>query len=191
MGARARRQLPIDEVIRLTAPRFSERLPACNDLRQKNYTCAIDFRDYTNRHSSPCFPLRRGHRFERDWAREEGARSALHRACYSHWPPRAEKLFAGGKSWGVSRPARPEYTLRVPAVSAASVRARWPSRESKNYIVVAGGSWRAKCWPARNATLFFVASCEAARLARVVIHGPVKSCLRKRFAAPGASPQRR
>ncbi len=62
----------------------------------------------------------------------------------------AELNYSLAEQAGASRPAAPEYPLRVPAGGAASVRARLGMSLgiTGDYVVVGpGGSWRAKCWP--------------------------------------------
>jgi ADP-heptose:LPS heptosyltransferase len=79
---------------------------------------------------------------------------------------------------GASRPAKPEYPLRVPAGGAASVRARLAEQGIGDYIVVGpGGSWRAKCWPTDRFGEFCREFEELHGLRAIVIHGPGEESL--------------
>jgi heptosyltransferase I len=90
---------------------------------------------------------------------------------------------------GASRPATPEYPLRVPAGGAASIRARLHEIGiGGEYIVVGpGGSWRAKCWPVEHYGEFCREFEKHNDMRMVVIHGPGEKSLAEevvRAAAP-------
>jgi lipopolysaccharide heptosyltransferase I len=143
-------------------------------LRQKNYTCAIDFQGlYKSSVLAMLSAAPRRIGFERGWAREEGA-SLLYT---ERVPPTgrhvAELNYSLAEKAGATHPARPEYPLRIPAGGVASVRARLADRGIGDYIVVGpGGSWRAKCWPAERYGAFCREFEKRHGLRAVVIHGP-------------------
>src|ERR1700674_4401560 len=148
-------------------------------LRQKNYTCAIDFQGLYKSSvlaTLSAAPLRIG--FERGWAREAGAALLYTERVTPAGRHVAEPNYSLAERAGASRPTRPEYPLRVPACGAASVRARLAERGIGDYIVVGpGGSWRAKCWPAERYGIFCHEFEKRHGLRAVVIHGPGEESL--------------
>src|SRR5882762_1305601 len=179
----------IDEVIPFDRASVFGALTCVQRLRQKNYTCAIDFQGLYK--SSMLAMLSAAPRligFERDWAREEGAALFYSERVIPTGRHVAELNYSLAEKAGASRPARPEYPLRVPAGGAASVRARLAEQGIGDYIVVApGGSWRAKCWPAERYAVFCREFAKRHALPTIVIHGPGEELLAEEVCS-GAHP---
>src|ERR1700731_308907 len=115
----------INEVIPFDRASVFGALACVQRLRRKNYTCAIDFQGLYKSSVLAMLsaaPLRVG--FERAWAREEGAALFYSQRVIPTGRHVAELNYSLAEKAGASRPARPEYPLRVPAGGAASVRAR-------------------------------------------------------------------
>jgi len=143
-------------------------------LRQKNYTCAIDFQGlYKSSVLAMLSAAPRRIGFERGWAREAGAALLYTERVTPTGRHVAELNYSLAEKAGARRPAKPEYPLRVPAGGAASVRARLVERGIGDYIVVGpGGSWRAKCWPEERFGTFCREFEKQSGLAAVLIQGP-------------------
>src|SRR5882672_10729899 len=159
-------------------------------LRENRYTCAIDFQGlYKSSILAALSGARRRIGFDRAWAREEGAAMLYTERVVPTGRHVAELNYSLAEQAGASRPATPEYPLRVPAGGAASVRARLHELGiSAEYIVVGpGGSWRAKCWPAERYGEFCRDFEKHNAMRMVVIHGPGEKSLAEevlRAAAP-------
>src|SRR3981189_1613635 len=181
------------------SPAISEAIPfdrasifgalACvRRLRQKNYTCAIDFQGlYKSSVLAMLSAAPRRIGFERGWAREDGASLLYTERVAPTGRHVAELNYSLAEKAGATRPARPEYPLRVPAGGTASVRARLADRGIGDYIVVGpGGSWRAKCWPAERYGEFCRELEKKNNMRVVVIHGPGEKSLAEEVAPPAA-----
>jgi heptosyltransferase I len=164
----------ISEVIPFDRASVFGALTCVRQLRQKNYTCAIDFQGlYKSSVLAMLSAAPRRIGFERGWAREDGASLLYTERVAPTGRHVAELNYSLAEKAGATRPARPEYPLRVPAGGAASVRARLADRGIGDYIVVGpGGSWRAKCWPAERYGVFCREFEKRHGLRAVVIHGP-------------------
>jgi heptosyltransferase-1 len=164
----------ISEVIPFDRASIFGALACVRRLRQKNYTCAIDFQGlYKSSVLAMLSAAPRRIGFERGWAREDGASLLYTERVAPTGRHVAELNYSLAEKAGATRPARPEYPLRVPAGGAASVRARLADRGIGDYIVVGpGGSWRAKCWPAERYGVFCREFEKRHGLRTVVIHGP-------------------
>jgi ADP-heptose:LPS heptosyltransferase len=103
----------------------------------------------------------------------------------------AELNYSLAEQAGASRPATPEYPLRVPAGGAASIRARLHDLGiSGEYIVVGpGGSWRAKCWPVERYGEFCREFEKKNEMSVIVVYGPGEKSLAEEVAR-AASPAR-
>jgi heptosyltransferase-1 len=164
----------LSEVIPFDRASLFGALSCARRLRQKNYTCAIDFQGlYKSSVLAMLSGAPRRIGFERGWAREEGAALLYTERVAPTGRHVAELNYSLAEKAGASRPTRPEYPLRVPAGGAASVRARLAESGIGDYIVVGpGGSWRAKCWPAERYGVFCREFEKRHGLRAVVIHGP-------------------
>ena len=148
-------------------------------LRQKHYTCAIDFQGlYKSSVLAMLSGAPRRIGFEGGWAREEGAALLYTERVTPAGRHVAELNYSLAERAGALRPLKPEYPLRIPAGGVASVRARLAERGIGDYIVVGpGGSWRAKCWPAERYGEFCREFEKRNGLPAVVIHGPGEETL--------------
>jgi heptosyltransferase I len=164
----------ISEVIPFDRDSVFGALTCVRRLRQKNYTCAIDFQGlYKSSVLAMLSAAPRRIGFERGSAREEGAALFYTERVTPTGRHVAELNYSLAEKTGASRPARPEYPLRIPAGGAASVRARLAERGIEHYIVVGpGGSWRAKCWPAERYGVFCREFEKRHALPAIMIHGP-------------------
>jgi heptosyltransferase I len=164
----------ISEVIPFDRDSVFGALTCVRRLRQKNYTCAIDFQGlYKSSVLAMLSAAPRRIGFERGSAREEGAALLYTERVIPSGRHVAELNYSLAEKTGASRPASPEYPLRVPAGGAASVRARLAERGIERYIVVGpGGSWRAKCWPAERYGIFCREFEKRHGLPAIMIHGP-------------------
>jgi heptosyltransferase-1 len=143
----------INEVIPFDRRSAWGALECVQRLRENRYTCAIDFQGlYKSSVLAALSGAGRRIGFDRAWAREEGAAILYSECVIPIGRHVAELNYSLAEQAGASRPATPEYPLRVPAGGAASVRARLHELGIRGeYIVVGpGGSWRAKCWPAER-----------------------------------------
>jgi len=164
----------ISEVIPFDRDSVFGALTCVRRLRQKNYTCAIDFQGlYKSSVLAMLSAAPRRIGFERGSAREQGAAVLYTERVIPSGQHVAELNYSLAEKTGASRPASPEYPLRVPAGGAASVRARLAERGIEHYIVVGpGGSWRAKCWPAERYGIFCREFEKRHGLPAIMIHGP-------------------
>jgi len=169
----------ISEVIPFDRASFFGALTCVRRLRRKNYTCAIDFQGlYKSSVLAMLSDAPRRIGFERGWAREGGASLFYTERVAPMGCHVAELNYSLAEKAGATRPARPEYPLRVPAGGAASVRGRLADRGIGDYIVVGpGGSWRAKCWPAERYGVFCREFDKRHGLGAVVIYGPGEESL--------------
>jgi lipopolysaccharide heptosyltransferase I len=180
----------INEVIPLDRRSLWNALECVQRLRQNQYTCAIDFQGlYKSSLLAGLSGAVRRIGFDRRWAREEGAAMFYTERIVPSGRHVAELNYSLAERAGASRPARPEYPLRVPAGGAASVRGRLSELGiGGEYIAVGpGGSWRAKCWPADRYGEFCRAIEEETGKRVVVIAGPGEKSLAEevcRAAAP-------
>jgi ADP-heptose:LPS heptosyltransferase len=144
-------------------------------LRENRYTCAIDFQGlYKSSVLAALSGAPRRIGFERGRAREGGAAMFYTERVVPAGRHVAELNYSLAEQAGASRPASPEYPLRVPAGGAASVRSRLHDMGiTGDYIVVGpGGSWRAKCWPTERFGELCREIEQRTSLRVVVIHGP-------------------
>lgn len=159
-------------------------------LRENRYTCAIDFQGlYKSSVLAGLSGAARRVGFDRNWAREPGAAMFYTDRVLPVGRHVSELNYSLAEHAGASRPAKPEYPLRVPAGGAASIRARLHELGIGDQFVVVGpgGSWRAKCWPpARYGEL-----CREIEMRHdlrvVVVHGPGEKAIAEetvRAAAP-------
>ena len=164
----------IDEVIPFDRRSAFGAISCIQRLRRNRYTCAIDFQGL---YKSSVIALLSGAKrrigFDRTWAREGGAALLYTERVTPVGRHVAELNYSLAEAAGASRPATPEYPLRVPAGGAASVRARLADLGVGEYIVVGpAGSWGAKCWPAERYGEFCRRFEGRNPLQVVVIHGP-------------------
>ena len=180
----------INDVIPFDRRSFWNVLECVQRLRQNQYTCAIDFQGlYKSSLLAGLSGAGRRIGFDRGWAREEGAAMFYTERIFPRGSHVAELNYSLAEQAGASRPARPEYPLRVPAGGAASARARLQELGiGGEYIAVGpGGSWRAKCWPAERYGEFCRAIESETGQRVVVIAGPGEKSLAEevcRAAAP-------
>src|ERR1700693_3368017 len=149
-------------------------------LRENHYTCAIDFQGlYKSSILAGLSGAERRIGFDRAWAREEGAAMFYTERVIPAGRHVAELNYSLAEQAGASRPATPEYPLRVPAGGAASIRARLHDLgiEGQYIVVGPGGSWRAKCWPAEQYGEFCREFEKKNAMHVVVIHGPGEKSL--------------
>lgn len=180
----------INEVIPFDRRSMWGAIECVQRLRENRYACAIDFQGlYKSSLLAYLSDTPRRIGFDRNWAREEGAAMFYTERVVPAGRHVAELNYSLAERAGASRPAAPDYPLRVPAGGAASVRARLHDLGiGGSYIVVGpGGSWRAKCWPAAR----FGELCRELEVAHnlpvVVICGPGEKLLCEevvRSAAP-------
>jgi len=182
----------INEVIPFDRASISGGIRCARRLRQKNYTCAIDFQGlYKSSVLAALSAAPRRIGFERAWAREPGAALLYTERVVPSGRHVTELNYSLAEKAGAVRPAKPEYPLRVPAGGAASVRARLAEQKIADYIVVGpGGSWRAKCWPTDRYGQFCREFERSHGLRAIVIHGPGEESLAKEvcLAAHPATP---
>jgi heptosyltransferase-1 len=181
----------ISEVIPFDRASIFGGITCVRRLRQNNYTCAIDFQGlYKSSVLAMLSAAPRRIGFERVWAREPGAALLYTERVSPTGRHVAELNYSLAEKAGASRPAKPEYPLRVPAGGAASVRARLAEQGIADYIVAGpGGSWRAKCWPADRYGEFCRDFEKLHGLRAIVIHGPGEESLAEevcRAANPAA-----
>jgi heptosyltransferase I len=158
-------------------------------LRENQYTCAIDFQGlYKSSLLAGFSGAGRRIGFDRAWAREDGAAMFYTERVIPAGRHVAELNYSLAERAGASRPANPEYPLRVPAGGAASVRARLHDLGiSGDYVVVGpGGSWRAKCWPAERYGQFCSEIGKRFEMSVVVIQGPGEKSLAEETARAAA-----
>jgi len=169
----------IDEVISFDRASILGGISCARLLRQKNYTCAIDFQGlYKSSVLAALSAAPRRIGFERAWAREPGAALLYTERVVPSGRHVTELNYSLAEKAGAVRPAKPEYPLRVPAGGAASVRARLAEQKIADYIVVGpGGSWRAKCWPTDRYGQFCREFERSHGLRAIVIHGPGEESL--------------
>jgi len=169
----------IDEVISFDRASILGGISCARLLRQKNYTCAIDFQGlYKSSVLATLSAAPRRIGFERAWAREPGAALLYTERVVPSGRHVTELNYSLAEKAGAVRPAKPEYPLRVPAGGAASVRARLAEQKIADYIVVGpGGSWRAKCWPTDRYGQFCREFERSHGLRAIVIHGPGEESL--------------
>ena len=169
----------ISEVIPFDCASIFSAVTCVRRLRQKKYTCAIDFQGlYKSSVLAMCSGAPRRIGFERAWAREPGAALLYTERVIPTGRHVAELNYSLTEKAGASRPAKPEYPLRVPSGGAASVRARLAEQGIGEYIVVGpGGSWRAKCWPTDRYGVFCREFEKSHGLRAIVIHGPGEESL--------------
>jgi len=169
----------IDEVISFDRASILGGISCARLLRQKNYTCAIDFQGlYKSSVLAALSTAPRRIGFERAWAREPGAALLYTERVVPSGRHVTELNYSLAEKAGAVRPAKPEYPLRVPAGGAASVRARLAEQKIADYIVVGpGGSWRAKCWPTDRYGQFCREFERSHGLRAIVIHGPGEESL--------------
>jgi len=169
----------INEVISFDRASISGGISCARRLRQKNYTCAIDFQGlYKSSVLATLSAAPRRIGFERAWAREPGAALLYTERVVPSGRHVTELNYSLAEKAGAVRPAKPEYPLRVPAGGAASVRARLAEQKIADYIVVGpGGSWRAKCWPTDRYGQFCREFERSHGLRAIVIHGPGEESL--------------
>jgi lipopolysaccharide heptosyltransferase I len=166
----------IDEVIPFD-PRSALGVVQCvRRLQSNRYTYAIDFQGlYKSSVLAFVSGARRRIGFDRSWAREPGAALLYTHRVTPVGRHVAELNYSLAEAAGASRPAAPEYPLRIPTGGAASVRARLRKLGIDEYIVVGpAGSWGAKCWPAERYGEFcreFETRNDEGNLRVVVIHG--------------------
>jgi len=169
----------INEVIPFDRASILGGIRCARRLRQKNYTCAIDFQGlYKSSVLAALSAALRRIGFERAWAREPGAALLYTERVVPSGRHVTELNYSLAEKAGAVRPAKPEYPLRVPAGGAASVRARLAEQKIADYIVVGpGGSWRAKCWPTDRYGQFCREFERSHGLRAIVIHGPGEESL--------------
>ena len=181
----------IDEVIPFERRSFWGVIECIQRLRENRYTCAIDFQGlYKSSLLAALSGAARRIGFERAWAREGNAAMFYTDRVIPSGRHVAELNYSLAEKAEASRPAAPEYPLRVPAGGAASIRARLHDLGiGGEYIVVGpGGSWRAKCWPPERFGEFCREFETRHNIHVIVIHGPGEKALADevvRTAAPG------
>jgi lipopolysaccharide heptosyltransferase I len=180
----------INEVIPFDRGSVWGALECVKRLRENRDACAIDFQGlYKSSILAALSGATRRIGFDRAWAREAGAAMFYTERVIPTGRHVAELNYSLAEQAGASRPAKPEYPLRVPAGGAASIRARLHDLGiAGEYIVVApGGSWRAKCWPAERYGEFCRELGKRNSMPVVVIHGPGEKSIAEevlRAAAP-------
>jgi lipopolysaccharide heptosyltransferase I len=180
----------IDEVIPFDRRSIWGAFECVERVRENRYTCAIDFQGlYKSSILAALSGAPRHIGFERAWAREGGAAIFYTDRVVPIGRHVAELNYSLAEHAGATRPAKPEYPLRVPAGGAASIRSRLHELGiSGEYVVVGpGGSWRAKCWPPDR----YGELCREFEIVKkvrvIVIHGPGEKSLAEevvRAAAP-------
>ena len=182
----------INEVIPFDRRSLPRAIICIRKLRQKHYTCAIDFQGlYKSSVLAFLSGAQRRIGFERGWAREGGAAVLYTERVTPVGRHVAELNYSLAERAGAQRPRVPEYPIRAPGGGVASTRARLAERGIDKYIVVGpAGSWRAKCWPAERYGEFCREFENRNALRVIVIHGPGEESIADevcRTAAP-ASP---
>jgi lipopolysaccharide heptosyltransferase I len=165
----------LDEVIPFDRRSMWGAIECVQRLRENRYTCAIDFQGlYKSSLLAVLSGASRRIGFDRAWAREANAAMFYTERVAPLDHHVAELNYSLAEQAGASRPASPEYPLRVPAGGAASIRARLHDLGiTGEYIVVGpGGSWRAKCWPAERHGEFCREFEKKNSIRIVVTHGP-------------------
>ncbi len=166
----------INEVIPFNRRSILDAAGCVRRLRGNCYDCAIDFQGlYKSSLIAMLSGAPRRIGFNRSWAREGGAALYYTERVTPTGRHVAELNYSLAEAAGASRPAAPEYPLRVPAGGAASIRARLAELgvNVPGYIVVApGGSWRAKLWPPERYGEFCREFEKRNDLRIVVVHGP-------------------
>jgi lipopolysaccharide heptosyltransferase I len=179
----------VNEVIPFDSWSVSGAVSCLRRLQRGQYSCAVDFQGL---HKSSVLALLSGAPrrigFDRGSAREAGAALFYTERVVPTGRHVAEMNYSLAERAGASRPEQPEYPLRIPVESAASVETLLEERGIRDYIVVSpGGSWRAKCWPAERFGEFCRESQRRHGLPAIVVRGPGEEALAEsvcRAAAP-------
>jgi heptosyltransferase-1 len=180
----------INEVIPLDRRSVWGVVECVQRLRENRYSCAIDFQGlYKSAILAALSGAARRIGFDRAWAREGGAAILYNEPVIPSGRHVAELNYSLAEKAGASRPAVPEYPLRVPAGGAASVRARLHDLGIAGAYIVVGpaGSWRAKCWPPERYADVCRELETSGNTRVVVIYGPGEKSLAEqvvRMAAP-------
>jgi heptosyltransferase-1 len=182
----------IDEVIPFDRRSLWNSVECIQRLRQNRYSCAIDFQGLYKSSLLAALsgsPRRIG--FDREWAREQGAAIFYNERVIPKGRHVTELNYSLAEQAGASRPANPEYPIRVPAGGAASVRARLQELGVRNEYVVVGpsGSWRAKCWPPERYGEFCRLFESETGMCVVLIAGPGEEAIAERVCR-AATPAR-
>ncbi len=164
----------LDEVIPFDRRSIWGTAECISRLRRNQYACAIDFQGlYKSSVLAMLSGAPRRIGFERNWAREPGAAMFYTERVAPVGTHVAELNYSLAEAAGASRPAHPEYPLRVPAGGAASVRARLHDLGIARYIVVApAGSWGAKLWPPERWGEFGREFATRHETRVILVHGP-------------------
>jgi heptosyltransferase I len=165
----------LDEVIPFDRRSVLGAIECVERLRENQYTSAVDFQGlYKSSILAALSGAVRRIGFDRAWAREQGAAMFYTERVIPVGRHVAELNYSLAQQAGASRPAKPEYPLRVPAGGAASVRARLHEFgiDGEYFVVGPGGSWRAKCWPAERHGEFCREFERMSGMSAIVIHGP-------------------
>src|ERR1700688_5088176 len=113
----------IDEVIPFDRRSLWGAIECVQRLRENRYTCAIDFQGlYKSSVLAALSGAARRIGFDRAWASEDGAAMFYTERVVPTGRHVAELNYSLAEQAGASRPATPEYPLRVPAGGAASIR---------------------------------------------------------------------
>jgi heptosyltransferase-1 len=179
----------VDKVIPFDRWSVSGGISCVRRLRRGRYSCAVDFQGlYKSSVLALVSEAPRRIGFDRGWAREPGAALFYTERVVPTGRHVAEMNYSLAERAGASRPERPEYPLRIPAESAASVETLLEERGIRDYIVVSpGGSWRAKCWPPERYGEFCREFERRHGLPAIVVRGPGEEALAEavcRAAAP-------
>jgi heptosyltransferase I len=165
----------LNEVIPFDRRSIWNAIECVQRLRGNRYTCAIDFQGlYKSSLLAMLSSAGRRIGFDRHWAREEGAAMFYTEPVIPTGRHIVELNYSLAERAGAKRPETPEHPLRVPAGGAASIRARLQEAGvGGEYAVIGpGGSWRAKCWPAKRYGEVCRAIESETGLRVVVIEGP-------------------
>jgi heptosyltransferase-1 len=169
----------VDKVIAFDRWSVSGGVSCVRRLRRGRYRCAVDFQGlYKSAVLALLSEAPRRIGFDRGWAREPGASLFYTERVVPTGRHVAELNYSLAERAGASRPERPEYPLRIPAESAASVETLLEERGIRDYIVISpGGSWRAKCWPAERYGEFCREFERRHGLPAIVARGPGEEAL--------------
>jgi len=179
----------LDEVIPFDRRSLWGAVECLQRLRENRYTCAIDFQGlYKSSILAGLSGAARRIGFDRDWAREGSAAIFYSERVVPAGRHVAELNYSLAEQAAASRPATPEYPLRVPAGGSASIRARLHDLGIAGEYMVVGpaGSWRAKCWPAERYGEFCRAFEKKYEMRMVVIHGRGEKSIAEEVARTAA-----
>jgi heptosyltransferase I len=130
---------------------MSDLLAGVERLRKAHYTCALDFQSlYKSSLLAYCTGAPRRVGFHRQYAREPGAAFFYTERVVPSGAHVVEQNLSLVESVGAKR-GTVRFPMTVPADSDAQIERELQERSQREFFVlVPGGGWRSKCWPAER-----------------------------------------